>query len=144
MLRYIFYSFLLCFNVLMGQSPDSLLYQLQQLENDTERVNQLCTKAFELRTIDLDVALQFASLFLQSDLCDEIVHAAFQTHFVPYSIIDLWIKGKKKRRNQIEWLICGLGNYLFYSTFFTDCVYALLKLIRYNPFLRCDKCTCLE
>lgn len=45
----------------MGQSPDSLLYQLQQLENDTERVNQLCTKAFELRTIDLDVALQFAN-----------------------------------------------------------------------------------
>lgn len=100
MLRYIFYSFLLCFNVLFGQSPDSLLYQLQQLENDTERVNQLCTKAFELRTIDLDMALQFA---------EEAEVAAKQSNSMPHlakseNVLGLLLYKKSNFNQAIQFL----------------------------------------
>lgn len=43
-----------------SQAQDSLLYQLQQIENDTERVNQLYKKGFELRNTNLELAYQFA------------------------------------------------------------------------------------
>lgn len=43
-----------------SQRSDSLVYQLQQIANDTERVNQLYQKGFDLRNSNIELAYQLA------------------------------------------------------------------------------------
>ncbi len=43
-----------------SQASDSLVYQLQQIANDTERVNQLYQKGFDLRNSNIELAYQLA------------------------------------------------------------------------------------
>lgn len=47
---------------------DSLLYQLQQIPNDTERVNQLYKTGFELRNSNIELAYRFATSCQQEAL----------------------------------------------------------------------------
>ncbi|MBI3520970.1 MAG: tetratricopeptide repeat protein, partial [Bacteroidetes bacterium] len=43
-----------------AQVNDSLLYQIQHIENDTERVNQLYKTGFDLRNTDPELSFKFA------------------------------------------------------------------------------------
>lgn len=45
----------------ISQVNDSLLYQLQQIENDTEKVNQLYKTGFDLRNMDPESSYDFAT-----------------------------------------------------------------------------------
>ncbi|MES2568353.1 MAG: tetratricopeptide repeat protein [Bacteroidota bacterium] len=54
--------------ICLSQINDSLLYQLQQIENDTEKVNQLYQKGFDLRNTDPESSYQFALAAEQSAL----------------------------------------------------------------------------
>jgi hypothetical protein len=51
-----------------GQLNDSLLYQTQHIENDTERVNQLYKIGFDNRNIDPDMSYEFAKICEQEAL----------------------------------------------------------------------------
>lgn len=50
------FAYFTCFS----QVNDSLLYQLNQIENDTERVNQLYKTGFEIRNTDPEFSYKFA------------------------------------------------------------------------------------
>lgn len=52
----------------ISQVNDSLLYQLQQIENDTEKVNQLYKTGFDLRNTDPQSSYDFATACEQAAL----------------------------------------------------------------------------
>lgn len=58
-MRFLF-SFIFITTFITGQTRDSVLYQLLQIENDTERVNSIYTTGFELRNTDPELAYQYA------------------------------------------------------------------------------------
>ena len=65
MKRFFYYTlFLLCYQSLVcgAQVGDSTLYQLLQLPNDTERVNQIYQQGFNLRNADIELAFQYATV----------------------------------------------------------------------------------
>ena len=67
MKRFFCYTlFLLCYQSLVcgAQVGDSTLYQLLQLPNDTERVNQIYQQGFNLRNADIELAFQYATVGL--------------------------------------------------------------------------------
>lgn len=57
----VFILFFLCHFITRAQTPDSLLFQLNSIENDTESVNQLYTQGFNLRNSEPDNAWLFAN-----------------------------------------------------------------------------------
>lgn len=60
-----------------SQVNDSLLFQLKNIENDTERVNQLYIAGFDLRNTDPDKAYQFAITCEKEALkSNSIIHIA--------------------------------------------------------------------
>jgi tetratricopeptide (TPR) repeat protein len=64
---------LTCFS----QESDSLLYQLQQIENDTEKVNQLYRTGFDLRNTDPESSYKFATACEKAALtCHSPAHKA--------------------------------------------------------------------
>ena len=58
-MRTFFLLFLINTNC-FSQTSDSLVYQLQQIANDTERVNQLYQKGFDLRNSNIELSYQLA------------------------------------------------------------------------------------
>jgi len=57
----VFILFFLCHIITKAQTSDSLLFQLNSIENDTESVNQLYTQGFEFRNSDPENAWLFAN-----------------------------------------------------------------------------------
>jgi tetratricopeptide (TPR) repeat protein len=66
-MKLVFISILLGFTC-FSQVNDSLLYQTQHIENDTERVNQLYKIGFDNRNIDPDMSYEFAKICEQEAL----------------------------------------------------------------------------
>lgn len=54
------FLFILVYSYGFSQSNDSLLYQLQQIPNDTERVNQIYNSGFELRNSNPELSYSYA------------------------------------------------------------------------------------
>jgi tetratricopeptide (TPR) repeat protein len=52
----------------IAQVPDSVLYQLKNIPNDTERVNQIYKAGFEMRNSNPEVAYQYALVCEQEAL----------------------------------------------------------------------------
>lgn len=67
----VFILFFLCHIIAKAQTSDSLLFQLNSIENDTESVNQLYTQGFELRNSDPDNAWLFANACYKKALKSE-------------------------------------------------------------------------
>ncbi len=61
-MKVFFISIILFFWISCDAQSDSLLYQLQQIENDTERVNQIYNAGFAIRNINPQRALIFAEV----------------------------------------------------------------------------------
>src|SRR4051812_5797205 len=58
-MRLFFICVILC-RTCFSQVNDSLLYQLNQIPNDTERVNQIYQAGFGIRNSDPDMSYQYA------------------------------------------------------------------------------------
>ena len=66
-MKLVFIFFLLGFTC-FSQVNDSLLYQTQRIENDTERVNQLYKIGFDIRNNAPDMSYEFAKVCMQEAL----------------------------------------------------------------------------
>lgn len=66
-MKLVIISILLSFTC-FSQVNDSLLYQTQQIENDTERVNQLYKIGFDIRNNDPEMSYEFAKICEQEAL----------------------------------------------------------------------------